>query len=123
MTNTSGETGEVSVDMALERGDFMYRGTTPTLVFRIPYAAALVQGGYVTLAQLGAVQLEKAIGSEGVTLEDERITVTLTQAETLALSTAAQVRIQLRLLLTGGTAVASNIMHVQVEEILKEGEI
>lgn len=101
----------------------MIRGTTPTLGFHIPYEAELVEGGYITIAQFGGVRLEKSLEEDGVTLEPGRIALTLTQEETLRLSTAGACRIQLRLKLTGGRAVASNIMTVSVGEILKEGVI
>lgn len=101
----------------------MYRGTTPTLGFHIPYEAELVEGGYITIVQFGGVRLEKSLADEGVTLEEGRITVTLTQEETLRLSASGSCRIQLRLMLHGGRAVASNVMSVGVGEILKEGVI
>lgn len=101
----------------------MTRGTTPTLGFHIPYESELVEGGYITIAQFGAVRLEKALGEEGVTVEPGRIALTLTQEETLRLSSAGACQIQLRLRLTGGRAVASNVMTVSVGTILKEGVI
>ena len=101
----------------------MTRGTTPTLGFHIPYDPALVEGGFITIVQFGALRIEKSLEDEGVALEPGRIVVTLTQEETLRLSAAGECRIQLRLKLTGGRAVASHIMSVPVAEILKEGVI
>lgn len=101
----------------------MRRGTTPTLTFTTPYAADLIQSGYITFWQRGAVVLDKAFTDPSVTIADHAVTVTLTQEETLSFTTAAPCDMQIRALLTSGKAVASNIVSDTVLPILKEGEI
>ena len=101
----------------------MRRGTTPTLKFKTPYAASMVDGGFVTFRQRGKVVIDKSIGDENVTIADNMISVDLSQQETLSLTTADDVDAQIRIILTTGKRAASNVVHIPVFEILKEGEI
>ena len=101
----------------------MRRGTTPTLTFTTPYAAELILDGYITFWQRGEIVLDVDLTDPSVTIEDEAISVTLTQEQTLSLTTAAPCDIQIRAILTTGKVVASNIVQDQVCPILKDGEI
>ena len=101
----------------------MRRGTTPTLTFTTEYAAADIAACYVTFEQRGAVVLEKAMGDSGITVSDNLITVNLTQEETLAMTTVDTCKAQIRIVLTNGNAVASNIVQFCVCPVLKDGEI
>ena len=76
---------------------------------------------FITYAQDGKTILEKNIAD--VTYDGEKITVPFTQDDTLAFQTAKHVEIQIRARFPDGSAVASNILKVPVERILKEGEI
>ena len=76
---------------------------------------------FITYAQDGKTILEKTIAD--VTYDGEKITVPFTQDDTLAFQTAKHVEIQIRARFPDGSAVASNILKVPVERILKEGEI
>lgn len=101
----------------------MRRGTTPTLTFTTPYAADMVQSGFLTFEQRGAVVLDIPLSDQSVTVSDNAIAVTLTQEQTLAMSIAAPCEAQIRAILTSGKAVASNIVEIPVCAILKDGEI
>lgn len=101
----------------------MRRGTTPTLSFTTPYTADRVVSGYITFQQHRQTVLELSLTDSNATIEDNLITVSLTQSQTLALSSESKCRIQIRALLTGGKAVASNIVETSVGSILKDGEI
>lgn len=101
----------------------MRRGTTPTLTFTTPYAAELIKEGYVTFKQRGTIVLDVPISDESVTVTDGQVAIELSQEETLAMTTADICKAQVRLLLSSGKAVASNIVDIPVCEILKEGEI
>lgn len=104
----------------------MRRGTTPTICFYIPYKAVEVDHGVVTFKQSSCqgTPLEKDfIVPDDVDLQDGVIGVYLTQADTLDFVGDAFVMAQVRLALTAGVVVASNIVKVPVEAILKEGEI
>ncbi len=100
----------------------MVRGTTPTLSFTIPYNASEIADGWVTLKQYDHIVLDKRITDEGVSFRDKLIEVKLTQTETLKLY-ATGCKAQLRLKLADGNVVASNIVSVNIGEILKDGEI
>lgn len=97
----------------------MRRGTTPTNTFAVDVdlTGATV---FVTYEQDGKVVIEKT-GSE-VTVATNALTVTLTQADTLAFH-PGRVCVQIRYVDQLGTADASNIMETTAERILKDGEI
>ena len=100
----------------------MYRGTTPTLTFGLPFATDNIKSLYITFVDKNdSIVLEKDIAS--CTLSGKSVSVTLTQEETLALEGRSETRIQLRVLDNNGTALASDIITVQVKEILKDGVI
>lgn len=95
------------------------RGSTPTNVFHVNVD---LRGAriYITYKQNGDVIVEKT--GENITVEEDKLTVTLTQEETLRFKTGS-VRIQIRYVRSDGSADASNIIETRSEEILKDGEI
>lgn len=106
----------------------MIRGTTPTLTFDIGIDTELIKSVWITFSS------NPLSGYELFTLELDRfkleattIKTTLTQEETLALNphniAAKEVYIQGRVLTTDNTAMASPIIKVTVESLLKEGII
>ena len=101
----------------------MIRGTTPTLCFKTPYEASMVNSGYITFTMRGDITLDIALDNEAVTIGDNVISLTLTQAQTLSFDPQATTLVQLRLVLADNNAVASNIVKVPVTKILKDGEI
>ena len=103
----------------------MIRGTTPTLIFTIPYMAEQIEAGFITFAQRGSVCFEKELDDEDVEVSDHVIQVYLSQEETLMLSDVAKLKVQIRLRLAGegDKAVASQIMETSVGAILKGGVI
>ena len=101
----------------------MRRGTTPTLTFTTPYAANLVESGFITFNQRGATVLDVPLSDSSVTIADQSISITLTQEQTLAFTIAAPCEAQIRAVLDSGKAVASNIVCIPICAILKDGEI
>lgn len=99
----------------------MIRGTTPTLVFDVDADLTSAQVIYITLRQIGRDAIEKT--QEDITVEAARLTVRLTQAETLALEPGLPVEIQIRARFPDGSAIASNVMRTDAGRILKEGVI
>ncbi|MGN1013852.1 MAG: hypothetical protein ACI4PM_00685 [Butyricicoccus sp.] len=102
----------------------MYRGTTPQHVFELPDELADVafDALYITYSQFGVTKIEKALND--VTRDGSKLTVHLTQEETLQLVASAQpVHIQIRLRTADGTAMASNVVLAPVKSVLKEGVI
>lgn len=98
----------------------MYRGTTPTLTFNIPFDTADITDLHIAFAQKKEVVLEK--GLEDCVLNENTITVTLTEDDTLALTQNQNVEIQIRCA-CNGTIMASTIMTTVVNRILKEGRL
>ena len=98
----------------------MRRGTTPTLRVKVRgIAVEELTTMYLTIKQ-GSVELTK----DNFEIDDteNRLIVTLTQAETLAFDDGA-CQIQLRAMTRKGQAVASTIVTMRWEHILLEGEI
>ena len=98
----------------------MYRGTTPTNVFRTDVDlenASVLFGSY---KQNGKVVLEKSL--EDVSVKKTLVTVNLTQKETLLFQDGI-VTIQIRAKFPDNTAIASNLIRTTAEEIVKDGEI
>lgn len=99
----------------------MFRGTTPTLNFELPFAADTIADGFISIAQNRRVVIDKPI-SDWI-ISGNTIKVTLTQEETLNLGVSNTTEIQLRVKLADGTALASEIFTVSTERILKDGVI
>ena len=98
----------------------MTRGTTPTLVFEIPYLATDIHNAWLTVAQHGQSVIN--LDLEALEVADNQITATLTQQQTLRL-VPGDCQLQLRLLLDGQQAVASQQIEVHVHDILRDGVI
>ena len=101
----------------------MIRGTTPKLIFKTPYTADQIQLGYITFARKSAVFMDIPFTDERVSVDDYSISLTFSQADTLRFNSRTVYEIQLRILLDEGIAVASNIMTMPVDSILKNGFI
>ena len=108
----------------------MRRGTTPTITLTLDIASTDIATAWITIAQEGRVVINKDLDDEGVTIEDVTeagvtsavISISLTQADTLSL-TSGQAARQVRALMDDGKAVASGIYNVTVGKILKDGVI
>ena len=96
-----------------------HRGTTPVNTFNVnvDLREATI---YVSYAQRGKIVVEKTGTDLFVT--ETTIETHLTQRETLQCR-PGEVRIQIRYVMSDGTADASNIIETTTEEILKDGEI
>ena len=105
----------------------MIRGTTPTHVFsKLPVLSTEVAEIWISYLQGGKEILTKA--KADVTFEDNveeqtsTASVKLSQAETL-LFTSGPASVQVRILLTDDTALASDEVPLTVKRIIKNGEI
>lgn len=104
----------------------MYRGTTPTLIFNLSKSSEL---DFDDLTEIW-VSLKLKTYARTWTMsecvldnEEKTITITLSQEDTLKMPATEHMKAQIRLLMYDGTALATNIVDVNVEEILKEGVI
>ena len=99
----------------------MIRGTTPLLEFAIPFDTSLLAEAYVTLSQKGVVLVDKPLAE--CKCDADKLSVRLTQEETLKLEDDCTTEIQVRARTTSGDAIASAIIRENTERILKDGVI
>ena len=97
------------------------RGTTPTLEFELPFGTDQLAEAYVTLAQREVVLVDKPLTE--CQCDGNKLTVKLTQEETLKLDRECNTEIQIRARLLSGDAIASAIIRESTERILKDGVI
>lgn len=102
----------------------MIRGTTPFLAFDLPLLTSLIKSAEIILKytdQNKSFLIEKTL--EDCEIGEQSLTVKLTQAETLQLPAPATAEVQLRVLLTDDTSLATDPFEVDVGKLLKDGEI
>ena len=99
----------------------MIRGTTPTLEFTIPFNTSVLAEAFVTLSQNGNVVLDKALHE--CSCQERKLSVKLSQEETLKLDCSCKTEIQVRAKTIEGEVLASDIVVVNTGRILKEGAI
>lgn len=97
----------------------MYKGTTPTFTFTLKFEASTIDKLNIAMAQNGEVKISKS--KADCTISGNTISVTLTEAETLALEEGT-LSIQLRIGI-GSERLASGITTVPVEGLLKDGAL
>ena len=94
----------------------MRRGTTPTHTFEIPFDTSNIKTAMVIYAQEDAEVFRKETGE--CNFDGNKISVKLTQEETLKLKCAQTVQIQLRILTNDGEAMATDVRDVSVGKCL-----
>ena len=99
----------------------MIRGTTPKLEFSLPFDTSEIAEAFVTLSQNDQVIVDKALAD--CKCDKRKLSVRLTQEDTLKLSCDCITDIQIRVRTKGGDALASNIMREDTYKILKDGVI
>lgn len=101
------------------------RGTTPTIVITITNEMdlTLVQEVWVYISQQKKVKIDKQIDDVTIDAENNKITVKLSQNDTLNLKANQDTLFQIRMLLDDDTAIATIAENISVEEIYKEGVI
>lgn len=90
------------------------RGTTPILTFEVDIDTSAIDACYVTI--LCSDIIEKT--DEEVVLGEGTISVVLTQEDTLKLT--GLVKMQIRAVMNDGAVVASNIIEVYAQDVLKD---
>lgn len=98
----------------------MYRGTTPTHIFRTDVDLTKASVLFISYEQNGAIVLEKT--RKEIEIKKDKLLVCLSQRETLLFSEGIVV-IQIRAKFPDGSAIASDIIRTTAQEILKDGEI
>lgn len=98
----------------------MYRGTTPTIGFQLPFECSYIDVLNIAFAQNNKVVFEKTLND--CKLDGRIITVWLTENDTLALNDRKELEIQLRAAI-GNNKIASDIITTSVKRILKDGAL
>lgn len=97
----------------------MIRGTTPTLTFNLPMAVSALSEYWVTVSQrYDNIRIDR--DKTTLTASGSSIVANLTQEETLRLVPDKPVYIQLRVLTSGGDAMASEAFKCSVADVLRE---
>lgn len=99
----------------------MVRGTTPLLEFILPFETGDIAEAFITLAQNGEVVINKTL--QDCMIDTHKLSVRLTQEETLTLQDDRVVEIQVRVRTVMGEALASNIFVERAGRILNDGVI
>jgi len=99
------------------------RGSTPTIKATIPEDIDMASASVIwfSISQAGAVVIDKT--TDDIEVDGQEVTVSLTQAETLALMENVRGKAQIRLLMNDGTALPSRIRDVIVYGLVKDGVI
>ena len=101
----------------------MRRGTTPTIVFHLPFNVSEIRNVEVYFAQNDELLVEK--GKEECVLSGTTLAVTLTQEETLRFDSEdnGKIEMQLRFVYNDGAVEATTIVKEKAKKRLKDGEI
>lgn len=99
----------------------MIRGTTPTLEFTVPFDTSILAEAWVTLSQNDEVVLNKQL--KDCKCDGRKLSVKLTQEETLLLDCKCLTELQIRARTLEGEALVSQIITADTGRILKDGVI
>lgn len=99
----------------------MIQGTTPTHNFTLPFAASQIEALRIAYEQNGKIVLTKE--KEDCELSGNKVTVKLTQAETIGFEAPGNVRIQLHIRTTEGKGLVSTPESVPNYILLDRREI
>lgn len=103
----------------------MRRGTTPTITFKIntDLDLSLIQECWITLKDnLGAKEKTYTLSSITIDAVNKTLTVSMSQEDTLYFN-SGNINVQVRIRMSNGLAYASEIKHIIMENVLKNGEI
>ena len=102
----------------------LIQGTTPTIEISVQNEIDLHQVSevWIYVAQQKQVKVDKRITDVTFDYEHRKMSVKLSQDDTLGLKKGEAV-FQIRLLLTDGTALATLASEVEVAEVYKDGVI
>ena len=99
----------------------MIRGTTPRLEFTLPFEASLLAEAWITISQNRKEVFTKEL--KDCECNGEMLILDLTQDETLRLGCEYVAELQIRAKTYTGEVIASDIIQLNAERILKDGVI
>lgn len=97
------------------------KGCTGRNHFKFPYTKDEVEVVYITYVQSNNIVFEKNIND--CSFSEGRISVDLSQEETLMLSDKVAIKAQIRVRLKNGVTTKSNIVEARTDYLLKDGVI
>lgn len=97
-------------------------GTTPTHIFNVPMVLANPSEIQIVYKQDGVIQLTKHLDDVELLVvgTKTKVKLKLTQAETFKFSVYSPISIQMRILLSDGTVLGSNIIECDPEKCLDD---
>ena len=102
----------------------MIKGTTPTIKYNLPFESSLIKSAEIVVKYVDANKEVLIVRNmEECKRGDKSIETKLTQEETLALPAPSTVEVQLRIVTTDDTILASVPEKVTVKRLLKEDVI
>ena len=99
----------------------MRKGTTPTHIFTLDVDTSNLTDLRILYAQEEALVLEKTLTD--CVLEDDAVSVTLTEDETFLFAPGIPVKIQVRIRLDDGSVLTSDLITIPVKRCLKEEKL
>lgn len=97
------------------------RGCTAQNTFTFPFSSAEVDALWLTYVQMGSTVIDKSL--DDCVIGGGKLTVDLSQEDTLALLPGQKIQIQIRVRLANGRVTKSNILTTQTDDVLKDGVI
>ena len=104
----------------------MIQGTTPVLHYNLSFSSSLIKEAEITLQYTDAMKsvlIVKTLKDGDCELGEKSISARLTQEETLRLPAPAKARVQLRVVTTDNSVLATEPYIVLVKELLKKDVI
>lgn len=104
----------------------MIQGTTPVLHYNLSFSSSLIKEAEITLQYTDAMKsvlIVKTLKDGDCELGETSISTRLTQEETLKLPAPATARVQLRVVTTDNTILATEPYSILVKELLKKDVI
>lgn len=99
----------------------MFRGTTPTLCFRIRFNPDMLKEAWLTVGQNDKELFTKTLAE--CEIEGNAMKFPLSQDDTLKLTGGVNTQIQIRALTINDKSLASDVIVVSTGKILKDGVI
>ena len=99
----------------------MIRGTTPTLIFNLPFSASVIKSAEITIQyvdELKKILVKKTL--EDCELGETSIGTRLSQEETLQFPAPAITLVQLRIVTTDNIILATEPYTVTVKQLLAD---
>ena len=93
------------------------KGCTCKNTFSIPFAESEIKVIFITYQQKGKTVIEKSLPD--CTFSDGKVSVVLTQEDTLLLAENEYIEIQIRVRLHDGTLTKSKIVETYTDKVLK----